>query len=126
MLESVDAAQSALRTAGGMLQTRLEIFSLEASIEKKRVLLLATLGTLTGGLVLLTLMTACILSLLAAPPEFRAYIAACWVVASGSLSLLCGLAVWLLSTGGRAPFERTRTEIGKDVACFGKTVKTDA
>jgi|GEM_PF-1986954 len=123
-MESLNAARSALRTLGGMLESRLELFSLETAIEKKRVAFLLCASVLAGGAMILTIVFAGIASLLWAPVEHRVSVAITWSLICATFAITSLAAIWLAIKKQQQPFEHTRSEITKDIACLHAAVRS--
>lgn len=125
-MESLKAAQSALRALGGMLESRFEMFSLETAIEKRKIALLLGAVTLAAGFTLLTMTFAGIFLILLTPAEDRALVACGWMLLNVLMAVMCATFALLLLRKGAAPYEHTREELRKDIACLGAVVKSDA
>ncbi|MGZ0656110.1 phage holin family protein [Coraliomargarita sp. W4R72] len=123
-MESLNAAQSALRALGGMLEARLEMFSLEATIEKRKAVLLLSAVLLAAGFTLMTSTFAGVFLILLAAEANRVYVACGWMLLNALMAVICMGVVLFSLRKGAAPFAHTREELRKDIACLGIVVKS--
>lgn len=123
-MESLNAAQSALRALAGMFESRLEMFSLEATIEKRRVALLLSAALLAAGFTLITFTFVGVFLILLASEANRAYVACGWMLFNAVMAMICAGVILFSLRKGSAPFEHTREELRKDIACLGTVVKS--
>lgn len=117
-MESVEAAKSVARTVGNMLQSRLELFTLEAAIEKKRIVFLIAGALVIAGLILLAISFLGLFSVLLAPPGQRAFAAAMCAAGFIGLASILGVIMWLSVKDGGRPFQHTKDELQKDLICL--------
>ena len=123
-MESLNAAQSALKTLCRIFESRLEMFSLETAIEKKKVALILGATIFASGFALLTFIFAGILLILLSPEAYRPYVAAGCMLLN---FLLAGVFAWVLARevrGRNVPYAHTRDELRKDLACLATAVKS--
>lgn len=124
-MESLNAAQSVLRALGGIVESRFEMFTLEAAIEKRKVALLLGAALLSAGFTLLAFTFAGILLILLAPVGYSAHVACAWMLLNALMAAICAGVIFILLRRGVGPFEHTREELRKDIACLGTGVKLD-
>jgi uncharacterized membrane protein YqjE len=123
-MESLNAAQSALRALIGILESRFEMFSLETTIEKKKAALLVCALGLAVGCSLLALTFAGIFLILLAPEAYRAHVAGVWMLFNILLAAICLGVITLSLRKGGAPYANTLEELRKDIACLGAVMKS--
>ncbi|MBT63889.1 MAG: hypothetical protein CML13_11830 [Puniceicoccaceae bacterium] len=123
-MDALNAAESALRALGGIVESRLEMFSLETVIEKRRAACLLAAVMLAAGFALLGVSFAGIFLILLAPVEYRVHVAGVWMLLNAMLAAVCVALLLYALRKGSAPFEHTREELRKDFACLGTVVKS--